>query len=594
MNTELKIITERIDDVVLLLHVMMRLKLPAILDHHLPRHWLQQGLSWGWVATIWLAHIISQGDHRKLTVRDWVRQAQTTLEQVTGLSLRETDFTDDRLTLVLRALSRPAYWPAIEQELGQNTIRAYALEQDTVRVDATTVSGYHTVGSAGLFQFGKSKDNPDLPQIKVMQGVLDPLGLPIATDVVSGEQADDGLYIPVIERMLTILTQTGLLFVGDCKMSALATRGYLQRRHHYYLSPLALIGDTATEMQAWVQASLEGQQTLTDIYVVDDQDRQILLGQGYATSRLCSAHSEGESLTWTERIFVVHSRSYAEALERGLERRLTTATTKLQALTPARGRGKRQISAEAQLIEAAEAIVQAHRVEGLLTYTFERQAEQIVKFVGRGRGTADRPKRLIERVRYQITSVTRQEAAITTLKQTLGWRAYATNAPLEKLTLETAVLTYRDEWLAERGFHRLKGAPLSLDPLFVKRDDQVVGLTHLLSIAVRLLTLIEFVVRRALKQAEATLVGLYPQNPKKATAIPTTERLLQVFSNINLTIIQFPDHVLHHVTPLTALQVRILELLGLSPDIYRSLVENSTYSTPITRMVSRKERIKVL
>lgn len=576
MNTELNIITERIDDVVLLVHVMMRLNLPAILDRHLPRHWLQQGLSWGWVATIWLAHIISQGDHRKLTVRDWVRQAQSTLEQVTGLSLRETDFTDDRLTLVLRELSRPAYWHAIEQELGQNTIRAYELEQERVRVDATTVSGYHEVGSAGLFQFGKSKDNPELPQIKVMQGVLDPLGLPLATDVVSGEQADDGLYIPIIERMLTILSQRGLLFVGDCKMSALATRGYLQRRDHYYLSPLALIGDTATQMQGWVQAALAGQQSLTDIYVVDDQDRQVLVGQGYTTSRLCAVQSEGENVTWTERIFVVHSCSYAAALERGLEQRLTTATAKLQALTPARGRGKRQICEEASLVAAAQAIVQAHRLEGLLTYTFERQVEQVVKFVGRGRGTADRPKQVIERVRYQITSVTRQQAAITALKQTLGWRAYATNAPPEKLSLETAVLTYRDEWLAERGFHRLKGAPLSLDPLFVKRDDQVVGLTHLLSIALRLLTLIEFVVRRALKQAQSTLVGLHKENPKKATATPTTERLLQAFANITLTIIYRPARLLRHVTPLTALQLQILELLGLSPNIYRSLAQNST------------------
>jgi len=49
--------------------------------------------------------------------------------------------------------------------------------------------------------------------------------------------------------------------------------------------------------------------------------------------------------------------------------------------------------------------------------------------------------------------------------------AYVSDAPAEHLTLEQAVLTYWDEWLIERGFLRLKGAPLSLDPLFVKRDD---------------------------------------------------------------------------------------------------------------------------
>jgi transposase len=576
MNTELQTTTERIDDFVLLLQVMMRLNLPAILDRHLPRHWLQQGLSWGWVTTIWLAHIISQGDHRKLTVRAWVRQAHTTLEKVTGLSIRDTDFTDDRLTIVLRELSNLSYWHRIEYELGQHTIRVYDLEPETVRVDATTVSGYHTVGEAGLFQFGKSKDNPNLPQVKIMQGALDPLGLPVATDVVSGEQADDGLYVPIIARMLTILSKTGLLFVGDCKMSALGTRAYLQEQEQFYLSPLALVGETATEMEGWIQAALDGQQTLTDIYVQDDRDQPVLLGQGYETSRVCSAQIEGKTVTWTERIFVVHSQAYAEAMGRGLEARLAKATAKLQALTPPRGRGKRQITQETDLTQAAEAIVQAHRVEGLLSYIFERQEEHIVKFVGRGRGAAGRSQQVIERIRYQITAVTRQEPDITALKRSFGWRAYASNAPAEKLTLETAVLTYRAEWLIERGFHRLKGAPLSLNPLFVKRDDQVVGLTHLLSLAVRMLTLIEFVVRRGLKQAQATLVGLYPQNPKQATATPTTERLLQAFANINLTIIQFPDRILHHVTPLTALQVQILELLGLSPDVYRSLVENST------------------
>jgi transposase len=576
MANELTLTTERIDDFVLLIHVMLQLDLPEILDRHIPRHWFQEGLSWGWVATIWLAHIMSQGDHRKLTVRDWVRQARDTLERVTGHSIRDTDFTDDRLTIVLRELSKPPYWHAIERDLGQRTIRVYNLEQNRVRVDATTVSGYHAGGAESLFQFGKSKDNPGLLQVKVMPGVLDPLGLPVATDVGSGEQADDGLYIPIIARMLTILTQAGLLFVGDCKMSALATRAYLRGRGHHYLAPLALVGDTAAEMRAWIQDALNGKQTLTSITIVDDQGPAQPLVQGYETTRACTAPVGENALEWTERVLGVYSETYAKAQQHGLEQRLATATAKLKCLTPPRGRGKRQIKDEAQLRQHAQAILQAHRVEGLLSYTFERQVEQRTQFVGRGRGAANRLQCIVEQVRYQITAVIRHEADITALKETFGWRAYATDLPAEDLTLEEAVLTYRDEWLVERGFHRLKGAPLSLTPLFVKRDDQVVGLIHLLTIAIRLLTLIAFVVRRTLKREQTELVGLHKENPKKATATPTTERLLQAFSNITLTIVQLPDRVVRHVTPLTPLQVRILELLGLSPAIYRSLAENST------------------
>lgn len=571
MNTKLTITTERIDDFVLLIKMMMRLGLPAILDRHIPRHWLQEGLSWGWVATIWLAHIMSQGDHRKLTVRDWVKQAHTTLEETTGLSIRDTDFTDDRLTIVLRKLSNPEYWHLVERDLSRCTVRVYDLSAKCVRVDATTVSGYHSGEAGELFQFGKSKDNPALRQIKQMAATLDPLGLPVATDVVSGERADDGLYVPIIDRVVTTLEQRGLLFVGDCKMSAWATRVHIRALKQHYLTPLAMVGDTAKEMRTWIQAALSGERALTPIYAREGDDP---IAEGYELTRPCTAQVDDQTLEWTERVIVVCSQAYAEAMTRGLDRRLATATAKLNALTPPRGRGKRQIKEEKTLIEKANAIVEKYQVEGLLSYTFERQVERQTKYVGRGRGSAERPKRVIEHVRYQITAVVCDEAAIDALKQTFGWRAYVTDLPVEQLSLCDAVLTYREEWRIERGFHLLKGAPLSIAPMFVKRDDQIVGLTNLLSIAVRVLTLIEFVVRRALKREKTQLTSLHKENPKKATNKPTTNRLLQAFSNITLTIIQFPDRTLRHVTPLTPLQESILLLLDLSPDIYYSLAYN--------------------
>jgi hypothetical protein len=69
MNPSVEVITERIDDVVLLLHVMMGMGLPEVLNAHLPRHWKQSGLDWGWVVVIWLSYILSEGDHRKVVVR---------------------------------------------------------------------------------------------------------------------------------------------------------------------------------------------------------------------------------------------------------------------------------------------------------------------------------------------------------------------------------------------------------------------------------------------------------------------------------------------------------------------------------------------
>ena len=466
------------------------------------------------------------------------------------MQVRELDFTDDRLTLLLPRLSDPETWQAIETELGRSILRVYELTPERVRLDATTVSGYHASGEETLFQYGNSKDDPSLAQVKVMVAALDPLGLPLVTEVVAGNQADDPLYIPAVDRVLQIMDGVGLLFVGDSKMSALSIRAHIHALDQHYLCPLAQTGSTAEEMPEWIEAANNGEHDLQEIYVENDQGERKLLAKGYEFERLVAAEIDGEVQEWTERVLVVRSESYRKVQQQGLEGRLQRASEALLALTPAaRTRQTSGSEMKPNWWQRPKRSCRRMRSKGCLSYTYERQEKRRKKYVGRGRGGPERPQQEIVTVRYQMTAITRQEEAIAALQKTFGWRAYATDAPAEQLSLEQAVLTYRDEWLIERGFHRLKGVPLSLSPLFVKRDDQVVGLTNLLSLAVRFLTLIEFVVRRKLKQNQEKLVGLIANNPKKGIDNPTTERLLKMFDNITLTIVQLPDQTIRHLPP---------------------------------------------
>ena len=112
----------------------------------------------------------------------------------------------------------------------------YNLQPERVRLDTITASSYWSVIEDGLFQFGHSKDHrPDLPLGKVMLSAMAPLGLPVATDIVSGQRADDPLYIPAIARLQESLGQRGLLYVGESKMGALETRAVVQASGDYYL-----------------------------------------------------------------------------------------------------------------------------------------------------------------------------------------------------------------------------------------------------------------------------------------------------------------------------------------------------------------------
>ena len=153
----------------------------------------------------------------------------------------------------------------------------------------------------------------------------------------------------------------------------------------------------------------------------------------------------------------------------------------------------------------------------------------------------------------------------------VGWRVYGTNQPVTSLSLAQAVLAYRSEYQVERSFGRLKGRPLSLTPMYVQRDDYATGLIRLLSIALRVLTLVEFVGRRALAAEGATLAGLYAGNPKRATNRPTAERLLEAFQDITLIIIPGAQQTDRHVNALSPLQQRILEILGFSSALYTRL-----------------------
>jgi transposase len=157
-KTELVVITERVDDVALLLAQMMNMGLPEVLDQHLPRHWKQQGLSWGWTAVIWLAYILSEGDHRKVAMETYVRGMRQTLGQITAQPIRVLDFSDDRLAHLLKHLSKAKYWQSIEQALNDRSIAVYDLPTEVIRCDATTVSVGHEVVDGGLVQFGHSKE----------------------------------------------------------------------------------------------------------------------------------------------------------------------------------------------------------------------------------------------------------------------------------------------------------------------------------------------------------------------------------------------------------------------------------------------------
>lgn len=116
-------------------------------------------------------------------------------------------------------------------------------------------------------------------------------------------------------------------------------------------------------------------------------------------------------------------------------------------------------------------------------------------------------------------------------------------------------------------------------PIYFQDENRIQGLMFLLTIALRVFTLMEFVVRRQLQDQQTALAGLYDGNPRRTTARPTAERLLAAFCGITL---YFHADESWEISPLNPLQKQILQLMGMTESIY-SLPKpyNLTQRTPL-------------
>jgi transposase len=558
MAEELAVVTERVDDIPLLLAQEERLGIARLIEEHFPPHGNWRGLSPGQTLAVWLAHILSEADHRLNHVQPWAAKLLSTLGMCLGQPVSEMDFTDDRLALLLTALSDDRRWNQFESALNGQVLRVYDLRAERVRVDSTTTTGYWHITDGGLFQIGHSKDHRAgrQPQLKVVLSVLDPLGLPVVTQVVAGHRSDDPLYIPAIQQVRDSLCRSGLLYVGDCKLPARETRAFVQAGGDFYLAPLSKVQLPDDSLQAYLAPVWRGEQALQPVTRVQLDGELHVIAEGFECEEPMDIALDEQRVCWTERRLVIRSLGQAKAQQVALQRRLTAAQTKLEALNVHK-QGRKIYIDLSPLQDKVQTILDSHRVAGLLTVRYEQ------------RPTITSPKGKPKPVIW--VQAVPNEMAIQQAEAYMGWKVYATNQSQDSLSLEQAVLAYREQYTVERSLGRLKGKPLSLSPMYLQDEGRATGLVRLLSLGVRLLTLLEFSVQRRLTQEQSTLAGVYAGNPTRATARPSAQLLLEAFQHVTLTVLTVGQQVHSHLTPLSDVQHRILTLLDVPIATYTRL-----------------------
>src|SRR5207244_3948609 len=101
MSTKITATHERVDDIPAIIVHLKRMRVAEFLDKHFPPNGNWQGLSLGGTTVVWLAFILSAGDHRLARVEPWVKEHRRTLSRCIGHKVKPRDLTDDRLATIL-------------------------------------------------------------------------------------------------------------------------------------------------------------------------------------------------------------------------------------------------------------------------------------------------------------------------------------------------------------------------------------------------------------------------------------------------------------------------------------------------------------
>ena len=577
---------ERVDNLPVILHWLLKMQVQVIIDGIWYPHSNWAGLSYGQVAVLFVSYIIHQRSHRLSSMEQWVKEHHTVLEQVTGWSIGDKEATDDRLGIMLDALgSDKEQSVEFQRQLGGQVIQAYELPTKVGRYDTSSFSVHHAPADGeqpahDLLRFGHSKDKrPDLVQFKQGLGTLDPAGVPLVTHTLSGETADDGLYLSAWDEMCQTIGHTDWLYVADCKAAACLTRATVDHNGGHYLFPLPMTG----QRPAWLRQQLRDPSNEPEtIYLPELTDkacpetlpefdegcnrrdkRPQAVGQGFVVKRTLEADlAAGTPHTWDEQWFVSQSFAHAERTKRSLQRRVSRTVDMLHSMRPK----SKETARDWQ--QRADHLLKQRKMGDYVTATVHETVTTTKRYLKPGRPTPNSPYRLIEQCHLSL-DVQIDETALDEACRLAGWRIYVNNDEPDDISLPQATAYYRDEWLVERGWHRFKKGDLPALPLFLRIPERIIGLMLLLFVALQALTLIEFVARRNLEAQKTEIAGLVPGNPKNKTARPTAERLLAAFTTLHFVVETDHTQVRGYLNEtLTPLQQQILLLLELPETIF--------------------------
>ncbi len=447
----------------------------------------------------------------------------------------------------------------------RHTIREFEVSLDQLHNDSTTITFHGNYSHAAkedtrdgrrtlAITWGHNKDHrPDLKQLVYILTLSDDGGVPVHFRTASGNTTDDQTHVETWKLLCELAGRNDFLYVADSKLATAENMAYLHQHGGRFITVLPR---TRGEDKAFRQSLREGKVSWRTIHEKIDEQNKVL--DRFSTTNEPLTSAEGYRLLW------YHSTRKAELDALARANRIARATRELdtlqQRLTSPRTRHRQRD----KVAKAVEEILKSRDVQDWISVTIEEHQQERFRQAGRGRPTKN--TRYVKQVStrfdlsYQI-----DHARIAEDQRCDGIFPLVTN--VLELSEKELLLIYKRQPVIEKRFSQLK-TDFRVAPVYLKDVSRIQSLLCVYFLVLLVESLLERELRQAMGREQLDSLPMYPED--RPCRRPTARRVIDLFADIQ-------RHTLHSdgqaptvfVTELSALQRRILKLLGVPTTKYR-------------------------
>jgi transposase len=383
----------------------------------------------------------------------------------------------------------------------------------------------------------------DLKQLIWSMSVSSDHAFPLFQKAYSGNTADVTTYVEQWHKLIDLLEDHDFLYVADSKLITHENMAHIADNDGYFIAPAPMYKSYKKVFEN----------------ALSNHDRELLIpykgrfNRGFEVSMEFSHEDQNYPL----RMIILFDHGLRKQKQKVLQNRIQRTRDAFKELSGKLNRYR--LKSQEKIDAACAAILKKNKTESFFTYTVINNPITTYKNSKRGRPSANAKKMAEVNDHFTIRYEYDKNAFEKALSQ-CGYYPLLTNKPSDLLSIEEAMLAYKNQYKCEHTFRRAKG-PYSIEPIYLHTPERIEAFLFLFKIALQMLVLIERTARKNIVNRDRGLDGFMPN--RKDVRNPRSEFMLKEFEDIVQGVMQLPDGKTYgFVSDLRDLQKDILSILG--------------------------------